>query len=71
MAKAAIKAEALIMPNKTAYNLYVSENQTINVDIDMANAREHLIEWLVLGEADYCMSPSMDFSTFSHTALAR
>ena len=30
-----------------------------------------VVEWWLVGEADYCMSPSIDDSTFSKTSIAR
>ena len=30
-----------------------------------------VLEWFMLGDADYCLSPSAEHSTFSKTAIAR
>ena len=39
-----------------------------NNTVDMRTA---VVEWYTIGEADYCMSPSLATSTFTKTAIAR
>ena len=38
---------------------------------DEKGMRNAVLEWFVLGEADYCLSPSDELSTYSKTAIAR
>merc|ERR1712065_41733 len=33
--------------------------------------RNAILEWYILGEANYCLSPTDELSTFSKTAIAR
>lgn len=42
------------------------ENETWDMRQDMTSA---MVEWLVIGKADYCMSSTMFRSTFSQTAI--
>ena len=44
------------------------DNFKLRNDEGMKNA---LLEWYLLGEADYCLSPTDELSTFSKTAIAR
>lgn len=60
--------------------LYVSEKMVqsvppggnlTNIDNDLNVDDQHVVEWLTIGEADYCLSPTYETSPFSNTALFR
>ena len=71
-------AKAFFQPFQNA--LYVSdkmvgaggggENMT-NLDNEANVDDQHVIEWLTIGEADYCISPTFELSSFSNTGLFR
>ena len=70
-------AKAFFQPYQNA--LYVSdkmvqqasgENST-NMDNDANVDDQHVVEWLTIGEADYCISPTFELSSFSNTGLYR
>lgn len=60
--------------------LFTIEKELVRYDKDKDNMAMRqsigqmdiaLLEWYLVGEATYCMSPSIDESTFSKTAIAR
>lgn len=46
------------------------ENAT-NIDNDVNVDEAHVVEWLTIGQADYCLSPTFEVSSFSNTGLYR
>jgi len=72
------QAEKLIMKNAShllfeVEGVYHGSN-SLRENLEIRNKKSmHLAmaEWYLIGEADYCMSPSIEHSTYSKTAIAR
>ena len=62
----------------TLYTIKKNLENTIDLDTDSMDIRNTtrdiriaVLEWYLIGEANYCLSTSLDQSTFSKTAVAR
>jgi len=63
--------------NKNAFitinKALIKNDKQDNIEIreTLSEMEAAVADWYLVGEADYCMSPSVDESTFSKTAIAR
>lgn len=61
---------ALYLSNKMVQSQQDAQNMT-NWDNEVNVDEQHVIEWLTIGQADYCISPTFELSSFSNTGLYR
>jgi hypothetical protein len=47
------------------------EGNATNIDNEVNVDEAHVVEWLTIGEADFCLSPTFELSSFSNTGLFR
>jgi hypothetical protein len=59
---------SLVIPKKIFVNDLVNRTDSMSLRDDMDQA---VAEWYLIGEADYCISPTIEQSTFSSTSIAR
>lgn len=61
---------ALYISDKMIQQPNPAGNMT-NIDNEINVDEAHVVEWLTIGEADYCISPTFEVSSFSNTGLYR
>ena len=68
-------AKHLINSSKTLYSINKKEVFDTSMDTigirDRKGMKSAVLDWYITGEADYCLSTSMDMSTYSKTAMTR
>ena len=70
LAVKSIPAHALFFYNKTLVPREILGNAKLEGQYIRSQMTDAIREWYVLGQADYCMSTTMESSTFSQTAIS-
>ena len=62
---------ALYVSDKMVQMAMLESKNASNIDNEVNVDEAHVVEWLTIGQADYCISPTFEVSSFSNTGLYR
>jgi glutaredoxin len=69
LAKKTIKSKQLIYVQKQLVDDRHGNIDTFEIRQKVPQMHQAIVEWMLVGSADYCMTPTIDLSTFSQTAI--